>query len=217
MSVSCLLYKRQTKNSKMRELQLRSDVICLLDIRIYVDLPDADNRLKILKIILARENLETGFPLEQLANATEGYSGSDLKVMTEFHTLQIEFDCYLFSTSFHILYCRTSVLPQHIGLSKSCWKKKARWIIQSFGLLVVVPKPNFIINSLKWTSVHYKLHYKLYACKKNHELIHRAVGFPSYDFFTLLLISWKETMVGSLGKFYATPGPIIPERADAWW
>lgn len=58
-----------------------------LDIRIYVDLPDADNRLKILKIILARENLESGFALEQLANATEGYSGSDLKVMMKFHTL----------------------------------------------------------------------------------------------------------------------------------
>lgn len=49
--------------------------------RIYVDLPDAENRLKILKIILAQENLEKGFLLEHLANATEGYSGSDLKVM----------------------------------------------------------------------------------------------------------------------------------------
>lgn len=46
-----------------------------------MDLPDAQNRLKILKIILARENLESGFPFEQLANATDGYSGSDLKVM----------------------------------------------------------------------------------------------------------------------------------------
>lgn len=77
-------------------MNCRSDVICLLDIRIYVDLPNADNRLKILKIILGRENLESGFPLEQLANATEGYSGSDLKVMMEFHTLRIEFDCNFF-------------------------------------------------------------------------------------------------------------------------
>ncbi|KAH6798513.1 P-loop containing nucleoside triphosphate hydrolases superfamily protein [Perilla frutescens var. frutescens] len=62
-----------------RPFDLDDAVIRRLPRRIYVDLPDADNRLKILKIILARENLELGFPLEQLANATEGYSGSDLK------------------------------------------------------------------------------------------------------------------------------------------
>lgn len=49
--------------------------------RICVDLPDAGNRLKILKIILTKENLEPEFSFEQLANATEGYSGSDLKVI----------------------------------------------------------------------------------------------------------------------------------------
>lgn len=52
--------------------------------RIYVDLPDAENRLKILKIILAKENLESEFSFEQLANVTEGYSGSDLKVGCSF-------------------------------------------------------------------------------------------------------------------------------------
>ncbi|KAL1541489.1 hypothetical protein AAHA92_25701 [Salvia divinorum] len=62
-----------------RPFDLDDAVIRRLPRRIYIDLPDADNRHKILKIILARENLETGFPLEQLANATEGYSGSDLK------------------------------------------------------------------------------------------------------------------------------------------
>lgn len=46
-----------------------------------MDLPDAGNRLKILKIILAKENLKPDFMFEELANATEGYSGSDLKVM----------------------------------------------------------------------------------------------------------------------------------------
>lgn len=45
-----------------------------------MDLPDADNRLKILKIFLTPENLETGFEFEKLAKETEGYSGSDLKV-----------------------------------------------------------------------------------------------------------------------------------------
>ncbi|GER56829.1 P-loop containing nucleoside triphosphatehydrolases superfamily protein [Striga asiatica] len=62
-----------------RPFDLDDAVIRRLPRRIYVDLPDAQNRLKILKIILDRENLESGFPFDQLANATEGYSGSDLK------------------------------------------------------------------------------------------------------------------------------------------
>ncbi|KAL3642364.1 hypothetical protein CASFOL_013179 [Castilleja foliolosa] len=62
-----------------RPFDLDDAVIRRLPRRIYVDLPDAQNRLKILKIILARENLESEFPFEQLANATDGYSGSDLK------------------------------------------------------------------------------------------------------------------------------------------
>ncbi|KAL2492685.1 P-loop containing nucleoside triphosphate hydrolase superfamily protein [Abeliophyllum distichum] len=62
-----------------RPFDLDDAVIRRLPRRIYVDLPDAENRLKILKIILAQENLESEFSLEQLANATEGYSGSDLK------------------------------------------------------------------------------------------------------------------------------------------
>ncbi|XP_076885590.1 uncharacterized protein LOC143535129 [Bidens hawaiensis] len=48
-------------------------------VRIYVDLPDADNRMKILKIFLDKENIEPDFDIRGLANATEGYSGSDLK------------------------------------------------------------------------------------------------------------------------------------------
>ncbi|CAD5323565.1 unnamed protein product [Arabidopsis thaliana] len=39
----------------------------------------AENRLKILKIFLTPENLETGFEFDKLAKETEGYSGSDLK------------------------------------------------------------------------------------------------------------------------------------------
>ncbi|KAL6524468.1 hypothetical protein OROHE_016139 [Orobanche hederae] len=62
-----------------RPFDLDDAVIRRLPRRIYVDLPDAENRLKILNIILARENLESGFPFEQLANSTDGYSGSDLK------------------------------------------------------------------------------------------------------------------------------------------
>ncbi|RVW65151.1 hypothetical protein CK203_035797 [Vitis vinifera] len=35
--------------------------------------------MKILRIFLASENIEPGFQFDKLANATEGYSGSDLK------------------------------------------------------------------------------------------------------------------------------------------
>lgn len=62
-----------------RPFDLDDAVIRRLPRRIYVDLPDAGNRKKILSIILAQENLESDFPFEQLANETDGYSGSDLK------------------------------------------------------------------------------------------------------------------------------------------
>lgn len=55
-----------------------------------MDLPDAENRMKILKIFLAQENLEPGFHFDKLANATEGYSGSDLKVMPLFYFVSSE-------------------------------------------------------------------------------------------------------------------------------
>ncbi|KAJ4822817.1 hypothetical protein Tsubulata_015819 [Turnera subulata] len=62
-----------------RPFDLDDAVIRRLPRRIYVDLPDAENRMKILRVILKRENLETGFQFDKLANETEGYSGSDLK------------------------------------------------------------------------------------------------------------------------------------------
>lgn len=45
-----------------------------------VDLPDAENRAKILRIILREEDLDADVDLDELAAQTEGYSGSDLKV-----------------------------------------------------------------------------------------------------------------------------------------
>ncbi|GAV70608.1 AAA domain-containing protein [Cephalotus follicularis] len=62
-----------------RPFDLDDAVIRRLPRRIYVDLPDAENRMKILKIFLVQENLETDFRFDELANVTEGYSGSDLK------------------------------------------------------------------------------------------------------------------------------------------
>ncbi|KAL5980996.1 hypothetical protein ACLOJK_028916 [Asimina triloba] len=62
-----------------RPFDLDDAVIRRLPRRIYVDLPDAENRMKILKVIMGQENLEGDFHFDELANATEGYSGSDLK------------------------------------------------------------------------------------------------------------------------------------------
>ncbi|XP_028766979.1 uncharacterized protein LOC114724718 isoform X4 [Neltuma alba] len=62
-----------------RPFDLDDAVIRRLPRRIYVDLPDAENRMKILRIFLAQENLDHDFHFDKLANLTEGYSGSDLK------------------------------------------------------------------------------------------------------------------------------------------
>jgi ATP-dependent 26S proteasome regulatory subunit len=45
-----------------------------------VDLPNCENRVKILRVILADEDLSQGFDYGELARMTDGYSGSDLKV-----------------------------------------------------------------------------------------------------------------------------------------
>ena len=47
--------------------------------RMLVDLPDANNREKILRVILRDENLEEDFAFDNLSQMTDGYSGSDLK------------------------------------------------------------------------------------------------------------------------------------------
>lgn len=52
--------------------------------RLMVKLPDAPNRKKILGVILAKEDLSDDVDLDALANLTDGYSGSDLKVFIEF-------------------------------------------------------------------------------------------------------------------------------------
>lgn len=48
--------------------------------RLMVNLPDAANRAKILKVILAKEDLSPDFDFDSVASMTDGYSGSDLKV-----------------------------------------------------------------------------------------------------------------------------------------
>ncbi|KAK6154195.1 hypothetical protein DH2020_013834 [Rehmannia glutinosa] len=62
-----------------RPFDLDEAVIRRLPRRLMVNLPDAQNRVKILKVILAKEELAPNIDLEAVANMTEGYSGSDLK------------------------------------------------------------------------------------------------------------------------------------------
>ncbi|XP_051132188.1 uncharacterized protein LOC127252165 isoform X2 [Andrographis paniculata] len=62
-----------------RPFDLDEAVIRRLPRRLMVSLPDAQNREKILKVILAKEELSPNTDLGAVAKMTEGYSGSDLK------------------------------------------------------------------------------------------------------------------------------------------
>ncbi|XP_051147751.1 uncharacterized protein LOC127262923 isoform X2 [Andrographis paniculata] len=62
-----------------RPFDLDEAVIRRLPRRLMVNLPDAANRAKILKVILAKEDLSPDVDLEAVASMTDGYSGSDLK------------------------------------------------------------------------------------------------------------------------------------------
>ncbi|XP_062115969.1 uncharacterized protein LOC133830079 isoform X2 [Humulus lupulus] len=62
-----------------RPFDLDEAVIRRLPRRLMVNLPDAPNRAKILKVILAKEDLSPGVDFDAIASMTDGYSGSDLK------------------------------------------------------------------------------------------------------------------------------------------
>lgn len=62
-----------------RPFDLDEAVIRRLPRRLMVNLPDAQNREKILRVVLAKEELTPDVDLEVVANMTDGYSGSDLK------------------------------------------------------------------------------------------------------------------------------------------
>ena len=66
--------------------------------RLMVNLPDAPNRKKILGVILAKEDLSDDVDLEALANLTDGYSGSDLKVLIQFVSYSF---CFRVSLTLH--------------------------------------------------------------------------------------------------------------------
>ncbi|PHT28131.1 hypothetical protein CQW23_32271 [Capsicum baccatum] len=65
--------------STNRPFDLDEAVIRQLPHRWMVNLPDAPNRAKILKVILAEEDLAQDVDLESVASMTDGHSGSDLK------------------------------------------------------------------------------------------------------------------------------------------
>ncbi|KAM1001711.1 hypothetical protein FF1_008194 [Malus domestica] len=62
-----------------RPFDLDEAVIRRLPRRFMVNLPDAQNREKMLRVVLAKEDLDPDVDLEAVANMTDGYSGSDLK------------------------------------------------------------------------------------------------------------------------------------------
>ncbi|KAF8390623.1 hypothetical protein HHK36_025150 [Tetracentron sinense] len=62
-----------------RPFDLDEAVIRRLPRRLMVNLPDSPNRAKILKVILAKEELSPDVDLDAIASMTDGYSGSDLK------------------------------------------------------------------------------------------------------------------------------------------
>eukprot|EP00249_Psilotum_nudum_P025093 c29372_g2_i2 orf=685-4584(+) len=62
-----------------RPFDLDEAVIRRLPRRLMVNLPDATNRMKILKVILAKEDMAPDVDLSEISSMTEGYSGSDLK------------------------------------------------------------------------------------------------------------------------------------------
>lgn len=62
-----------------RPFDLDEAVIRRLPRRLMVNLPDAANRTKILKVILAKEEVAPDLDFDDIAGMTDGYSGSDLK------------------------------------------------------------------------------------------------------------------------------------------
>ncbi|KAK7344436.1 hypothetical protein VNO77_14034 [Canavalia gladiata] len=62
-----------------RPFDLDEAVIRRLPRRLMVNLPDTPNREKIVRVILAKEDLASDVDFEAIANMTDGYSGSDLK------------------------------------------------------------------------------------------------------------------------------------------
>lgn len=67
-----------------------------------VNLPDAQNREKILSVMLAKEELVPSIDFQAIASMTEGYSGSDLKVCVGCFMKVLHFICRVNLISFSV-------------------------------------------------------------------------------------------------------------------
>lgn len=54
-----------------------------------VGLPSVKNREKILRTLVAKEKVDEGLDFAELAKMTEGYCGSDLKVLCAYFVLHM--------------------------------------------------------------------------------------------------------------------------------
>ena len=62
-----------------RPFDLDDAVLRRLPKRMLVDLPDIQNREKIVRVVLAKERITKEFSYQSIAEKTDGFSGSDLK------------------------------------------------------------------------------------------------------------------------------------------
>jgi len=99
-----------------------------------VNLPDSLNREKILRVILAKEDLAPDVELEAIANMTDGYSGSDLKVCLVLLCLKLIYQFYALIKRvymcFSIFRFRISVSLLRTAPLERFWKRKRRSVVQ---------------------------------------------------------------------------------------
>jgi len=62
-----------------RPFDLDDAVLRRLSRRVLIDLPSEENRVKILRVILSKEDMVDDLKMEEIAKLTEGFSGSDMK------------------------------------------------------------------------------------------------------------------------------------------
>ncbi|GJY05098.1 AAA+ ATPase domain-containing protein [Tanacetum coccineum] len=65
-----------------RPFELDEAIIRRFERRIMVGLPSVENKGKILQTLLSKEHIEEGWNFSELATMTEGYTGSDLKMVS---------------------------------------------------------------------------------------------------------------------------------------
>ncbi|KAF9668010.1 hypothetical protein SADUNF_Sadunf15G0082300 [Salix dunnii] len=113
-----------------RPFDLDEAVIRRLPRRLMVNLPDVPNRAKILKVILAKEDLSPDVDFDAVASMTDGYSGSDLKVLAFVPSLNkliremifVKLDGCLTST--HVIWQNLCIAAAHRPIKEILEKEK---------------------------------------------------------------------------------------------